>query len=390
MDSSNSANRFLVVADRRMLDSAVAELHSSFDDLSHIVVCSDSTIAVMSVKSSKMGASQINKVSKALTFSYIVFHEWMVIDSPYDKDRIVESIKGLLDGKLNPTFMLEAKIVEANLGMNAKSVEVEVGMAVEDGGFRPSLTAPDMYIYLIISADKTAIGYSGVIEYPGPIDPFRIANAGPNDELNRAELKFKEAVNFFDIDVFKWRVAIDIGAAPGGWTAALSGMMCKVVAVDSALLDYDNTFARKTLIIYGKGDDSLGSYQGRKGIETVEFNEDMLPLVNYLNEYDVVHLKANIGSPTKNFDEYLLQLKDADALVIDSNMAPEKNAEMAVRLKSTLKAGATLVMTIKLFDANIQGHIEDVKRALAGSYSGIMLKKLHYNRMELTLVAAKA
>ena len=389
MDGKTATDRFLAIADKRVLDNAINELHASFDDVKHEVICSDGSIAVIDAESKKMGAKRINEMSKELTFSYVVFHEWDVIDSPYDKDKIAESIKDFLNGRMNPTFMLEVKIVEAKVDMNAKSIEVEIGMMVESEGFRPSLTAPDFHIYLIISADRTAIGYSGVTEYPGPMDPFRVENADPNGKLNRAELKFREAVEFFDIDVFKWRLAIDVGAAPGGWTAALSRMMCKVVAVDSALLDYDNTFARKTLVIYGEGDDSMDSYRGKNGVDAEKFRDGLMPLSEYLNGYDVVHLKANVGSPSKNFDGYLMQLKGADALVIDSNMAPEKNAEIAVRLKGTLKSGATLVMAIKLFDNDIAKHIGDVKAALSGNYDRIRVKKLHYNRMELTLAAKR-
>ncbi len=166
-------------------------------------------------------------------------------------------------------------------------------------------------------------------------------------------------------------------------------MMCKVVAVDSAILDYESTYARKTLIIYGTGDDSVEPYKGKAGIDIEEFRDGLMPLSEYLNGYDVVHLKANVGSPTKNFDDYLLQLRGADAIVIDSNMAPEKNAKIAVRLKDTLHAGTTLIMTIKLFDPDVQKHVDDVKAALEGSYIGIRLKKLHYNRMELTLMATR-
>lgn len=390
MDGNAAADRFLAIADRRMIDNAIAELRSSFADAESEVVCADGSIGVMGVKSEKMAGMPIDRISKTLTFSYMVFHEWAIIESPYDKDRIASSITDLLNGRINPTFMIEAKVVEANVGTNAKSIEVEIGMMVEENGFSASLTAPDLHIFLIVSATRTAIGYSGVLDYPGPMDPFRVANANPENELNRAELKFREAVDFFDIDIMKWHTAIDVGAAPGGWTAALSRMMCRVVAVDSAVLDYDNLYARKTLVLYSGNSDDLEKYKGKRGIDLVDFSGITKPLSAYLEEYDVVHLKANMGSPTKNFDDYLLQLKDVDAVVIDSNMDPEKNAEMAVRLSGTMKRNGALLMAIKLMDNDVQKHMDDAKAALSGSFGGIRVKKLHYNRMELSLMAVKA
>ena len=52
--------------------------------------------------------------------------------------------------------------------------------------------------------------------------------------FTRAEHKIKEAIEAFNVRIEEDFEALDLGAAPGGWTKVLSGLTEKVVAVDPA------------------------------------------------------------------------------------------------------------------------------------------------------------
>jgi len=57
-----------------------------------------------------------------------------------------------------------------------------------------------------------------------------------NEQISRAELKLLEAFEYFNIKIDNYKTALDLGAAPGGWTRILLNKGLKVTAVDPAEL----------------------------------------------------------------------------------------------------------------------------------------------------------
>lgn len=57
------------------------------------------------------------------------------------------------------------------------------------------------------------------------------------EQISRAEFKLLEALESFQIDLPPRGVALDLGAAPGGWTRILRGLEQYVTAIDPAELD---------------------------------------------------------------------------------------------------------------------------------------------------------
>jgi 23S rRNA (cytidine2498-2'-O)-methyltransferase len=55
--------------------------------------------------------------------------------------------------------------------------------------------------------------------------------------VSRSALKLMEALEVFGVDLRRGADALDLGAAPGGWTQVLAGHGLRVVAVDPAVLD---------------------------------------------------------------------------------------------------------------------------------------------------------
>jgi 23S rRNA (cytidine2498-2'-O)-methyltransferase len=63
----------------------------------------------------------------------------------------------------------------------------------------------------------------------------RRMRTGPED-LSRAAAKLEEALEAFGLEPGKGETCVDLGAAPGGWTARLAGRGARVIAVDPARL----------------------------------------------------------------------------------------------------------------------------------------------------------
>ncbi|MBV9227679.1 MAG: SAM-dependent methyltransferase, partial [Chloroflexi bacterium] len=103
--------------------------------------------------------------------------------------------------------------------------------AIED------IKKPRVVISILCTMHKAYLGISTTEEnlssWPGGARHF----AQTSEQISRAEFKLLEALEVFDITLPKDARALDLGAAPGGWTRLLLDAGMSVVAVDPANLD---------------------------------------------------------------------------------------------------------------------------------------------------------
>ena len=156
--------------------------------------------------------------------------------------------------------------------------------------------------------------------------------------LNRAQWKLREALEAFGIEVKPGERALDLGAAPGGWSLVLLELGAEVVAADPADLDPQVT-AHPSL----------------------------------------VHLRARAQEVTQRED-----LGQFDLVVNDMNVDPAESARLMCEAARLLKPGGWAVMTIKYVTAARRKHEREAVVALDGGYEAIQLRRLPHNRMETT------
>lgn len=157
--------------------------------------------------------------------------------------------------------------------------------------------------------------------------------------LNRAEHKLKEALKSFDIELRPTDRALDLGAAPGGWTKVLAARVAEVVAVDPA-----------------------------------ELHESVTALEN------VVHLRCRA-------EELLArEVERFDVIVNDMNIEPEDSASLMCAMEPLLKPGALAVMTMKFFTRSWARQIKAVTAILEERYTDIQVRHLPHNKQESTAV----
>jgi 23S rRNA (cytidine2498-2'-O)-methyltransferase len=240
-------------------------------------------------------------------------------------------------------FSVQCRHVGLEHDYNAKDVEVFVGSHYERAGAVPvfsdvTVEIDDLQKVVSVYVFQDA-GFVGCCRARDNLnehcDEYRVFSRRPR-EVSRAEYKLLEAIRKFRLSVSGGR-ALDLGAAPGGWTWVLADLGMHVLAVDPAELD--EKVAR-------------------------------LP--------SVTHLKLRA-------EEYQ-GAGDFDLLVNDMNVEPERSAATIVKLAPQLRPGAFAIMTLKLVIRNPDRLIAQVRPILDEAYAIVRMKNLFHNRLEVTLL----
>ena len=149
----------------------------------------------------------------------------------------MESIKKFFENtKIEGTFAARCKR-RGSHDFSSKDVEIEVGNVITGEGSRVDLDNPETILWIDIIQEKAhlSILQKDDIIKKTPVVQRRWKKG--ERPVSRAELKMREIVaanpEIFTSD----KVALDIGAAPGGWTRAMASKLKKVIAVDRAKLD---------------------------------------------------------------------------------------------------------------------------------------------------------
>ena len=111
------------------------------------------------------------------------------------------------------------------------------GAIAEETGAVESIKKPQIVVSLLCTAEKGYLGISPVqdnlSDWPGGARHY----AQTPEQISRAEFKLLEALEVFGVSLPARGRALDLGAAPGGWTRLLLEAGMHVVAVDPAKLD---------------------------------------------------------------------------------------------------------------------------------------------------------
>jgi 23S rRNA (cytidine2498-2'-O)-methyltransferase len=264
-----------------------------------------------------------------------------------DLPAILEAVRRVCTLGAGEPFAVQCRCVAADSDYGAKDVEVFVGSFLEEHGAVPVFsdievaaagTQKVVSVYVFRAAGY--VGCSTVAENLNEhCDEFRVVSRRQGREVSRAEFKLREAVRKFGLELAGGR-ALDLGAAPGGWTKVLADAGMEVVAVDPAALD-----------------------------------ERVATLANVMH----AAVRAEDYVPDGPFD----------LLVNDMNTSPEDSARLMVAMAPHLRPGAFAVMTVKLVIRHPQRLLDNVAGILAGTYATLRIKNLFHNRREVTALLRK-
>ncbi len=161
-------------------------------------------------------------------------------------------------------------------------------------------------------------------------------------QISRAEFKLLEALEVFRIDLPPRGVALDLGAAPGGWTRVLRQREQFVTAVDPAELD-----------------------------------------PRLADDKAIRHKRMTA-------EEYLADEPDEfDLIVNDMRMDARDSARLMVAFAGQLYRHGLVLMTFKLPGSDRQKIITHATSILRQRYEILGARQLFHNRSEITLFLAK-
>jgi 23S rRNA (cytidine2498-2'-O)-methyltransferase len=222
-----------------------------------------------------------------------------------------------------------------------KELRDELRAAVERTGASVAIQDPERIVSLFI---HDGVGYAGLMttaeagsDWPGGTVRFRREEG----QVSRAKFKLLEAERTFGLDFTAYRNALDIGAAPGGWTSLLLERGVHVTAVDPAAMHPS--------------------------------------LIDHPN---LTYYKSNAG-------DVALEPGEFDLLVCDMSWSPKVTAQLVIGLLDSVMQGGTVIVTVKLMHKKPLQTIREVKEMFLEHLHIIRAKQLFHNRDEITLYMMK-
>ena len=272
----------------------------------------------------------------------------VVNDLEVDKKEILAAVDRIASPMNQERFAVQCRIIsggKGGLAYSSKDIEVYVGEAYFARGNTPSFSDSEILnddikiISVVISGGIFYVGYSNSHENLNlHCDEHRVCSKSPR-AICRSENKLKEALAKFNIVLSGEGVALDIGAAPGGWTKVLTDYGYEVIAVDPG---------------------------------------DLHPTLQ--ENPKVKHHKMQIEK---------LDLTDHfDVVVDDMNVDPQDTSRIMVNLAPTLKEGGMAIVTLKL-PKRAEVSIKESVQILGQAYEIVGIKSLFHNRQEVTVVLRK-
>lgn len=223
----------------------------------------------------------------------------------------------------------------------SRDVERAVGMALEQqaGGIPEFVAEPEYAVSVDIFQDRAYIGVNRTeMLVHKELREARIYPPGERP-LNRAQHKLREALSAFEIELRPGMRALDLGAAPGGWTVVLAEAGCEVVAVDKGELD-----------------------------------------AQVAQRAEVQHLRMSAQEALER------DLGEFDIMVNDMNLEPTESADLMCAFAERLRPGGRAVMTIKFTTRARRRHEREAVERLSRCYEDIRVRHLPHNRLEATAV----
>lgn len=208
---------------------------------------------------------------------------------------------------------------------------------IERAGGHPVIQAPDRILSVTWDAENAYIGLSTPAENLSDWTGGEVRFRREEGQVSRARFKLLEALARFDVRLVNDGHALDLGAAPGGWTSLLLERGMHVTAVDTGELA--PTVRQHPLLTFRQ-----------ENVEQVNFPADTF-----------------------------------DVITCDMSWNPLHTARLVARLASAVKSGGEGVLTVKLMLENPTRTIRQVTEILAESFEVLRIKQLYHNRDEVTL-----
>lgn len=326
---------FIITAAAQYLNQGLSELQEA-DGSVRAVKLPGNGIAVIETQQDKLGFIEAVKKKKPIFIRHmnsvdLIFHAGTELNS------LAEAAKGyreLLSGKKTAVQVRKCMV---DSGPDPLAVKNAFDEVLVDMGVIPEIKEPEMIISILFCDDRCYVGLGtpdeNISAWSGGMMHFRKTE----EDISRARYKLMEAIKTFDIDMAGLHSALDLGAAPGGWTSVLLEQGLQVTAVDT-----------------GDMDERLNRYPGFKFIRT-------------------------------NAAELELEKGSFDILTSDMSWNPKNTARIILDASQYLIEGGTALVTLKLMGEKVRKTIREVLTIYEEVFQVLGVKQLFHNRDEVTV-----
>ena len=219
----------------------------------------------------------------------------------------------------------------------------------DETGAVESIKKPQIIVSLLCTMEKGYLGISlakeNLSDWPGGARHF----AQTPEQISRAEFKLLEALEVFGVSLPSRGWALDLGAAPGGWTRLLLEAGMHVVAVDPAKLD--PRLLRQ-------------------------------PQLEHFRGYAEVYL-----------EDALKKRRKFDVITNDMRMDARDAARLLVQAGACLRADGFIISVLKLPHATLEidplKNFREALRLLSRHFGIVQARQLFHNRQEVTVLTAQ-
>ncbi len=253
------------------------------------------------------------------------------------------------------TRLLQTDIEAASTGGNKHAyssgrVNQQLAEAIaEETGAVESIKKPQVVVSLLCTMEKAYLGISltkdNLSDWPGGARHF----AQTPEQISRAEFKLLEALEVFGVALPSQGLALDLGAAPGGWTRLLLEAGMNLVAVDPAKLD--------------------GRLAGQ-------------PHLEHYRGYAEVYL-----------EEAIKRHRKFDVITNDMRMDAREAARLIVEASACLRTDGFIISMLKLPHATPEidplKNLNEALRLLHRHFGIVQARQLFHNRQEVTVLTAR-
>ncbi|BCJ36341.1 ribosomal RNA large subunit methyltransferase M [Actinocatenispora thailandica] len=209
----------------------------------------------------------------------------------------------------------------------------ESGRTVRRAGAAAVLSCAVVHDGVLIGLNR---GADSLSDWPGG----RVRLSRGPDQVSRAEFKLEELFQAYPVPLPERGRAVDLGAAPGGWTRILRDRGMDVWAVDPGAL--------------------AGSLAADPRVH---------------------HVATTVG-------EFLRSNRTRfDLAVNDLRMEPHLSTRVMLDAAATLRPGAHIVLTLKTGSRRPLDTVRDCLRLLRERYQVLFARQLYHNRKEVTVLA---
>lgn len=272
-----------------------------------------------------------------------VQHELPIDKTADDLMRLIEFMQALRPFTAGEKYAVQArKVKEVKFAYTPFGVKDALDSILEqEQSVEPVVRGADKIISVYLTDGTCYFGISTPYENLSDWNGGMVRYRKEEEQVSRAKFKLLEAEERFHLDLSQFRSALDIGAAPGGWTSLLLERNLQVTAVDPGALH-----------------PSLSGH----------------PNLTFLQ---------------KNAGDVVFEEGAFDLLVCDMSWSPKQMSKLVAELLPALETGGVAVITVKLMHKKPFQTVRDTLENLEPQLVLLKAKQLFHNREELTLYLMK-